>query len=1003
MDDRIFALPPDDCRGTDFWMLNDRLDDQELRRQLREMCRQGVRSIIVRTYIGLQSDYPGADWMQKMHVVVDEARQLGMTLFMQAGYMPEAVVNLPPEYSLGDVRAYPAGKGEGQLLDSHAGVDYCLVPSRIILDMLSKEAMDFYIRQSYADMWAEFRSEFGKTIISMWVDEPSYARVSLPWTKQLPDAFRELWGYDFPLGKLHLLYVDGDGDKALRHQFWRTVLHLIKTAYFQGVRDWCHANGLLFSGHLMAEDKMASQILATCFTMPLYKYFDIPGTDYLTADMNWRYGEIKPESGERANMWNYGKIITPLQCTSAAHQAGKEKILCEMYGVSTENLGLRDQKYMFDMFAAYGINHRSVHGIFYSLRGRGKRAYPPHVSDYQPYWPQYHHLTDTLARETWFVRQGKPQSFALLLHPMGSAFCEYHAKDMNGKQSNKEVQKRDAEFLELVDGLAALQLSFEMGDEDTISEEGSIAADGSFVLGQMKYSVVILPSLLTIQAGTVQLLNRFIAAGGHVYALGSRPALVDGQANATLADLERFEVVGDLRRLADILADAPQPYQYKSLDERTAVRILFRAEDENRLFFLANNDCREGRAGQLSVPGHCLARQYCPEDGSIRALACSYEGDSTQIPVALTAGGSLMISLVPGRQQAWPLTAACTKQISLRPSWNCRRRDPNALLLEMCRFACGDEPLSAKEYPILALQEILTARDYHGEIQLAYTFETRIDLSGIRLVLEAPEKQAIQLDGKPIANQADGIYLTSAFQTITLPQIAAGKHELTLRRWFEPLRKPMTAATSLFENLGGVELEQLLLIGDFTVTSFVEPGISGCVRVNPHFVLDREAATVGCEIVKDGYPFYAGCVSLTNEFVLGEADEKQQLRFSLDGIYASAAEVYINGIKAGDLNWEPYSVRVQGPLQAGINTIELRLFNSLRNLLGPWHRPAGEIGACWGGYSFPNLPWLGAVENGTVVSDWYEQRTPDRAGWTDSYLLLPLGFAGPHLDLITEG
>ena len=65
-------------------MLNDELEEGELRRQLRSMRDQGVASVIARTYIGLKSDYPGKDWMKKMHVVVDEAKKLGMTVFMQA-------------------------------------------------------------------------------------------------------------------------------------------------------------------------------------------------------------------------------------------------------------------------------------------------------------------------------------------------------------------------------------------------------------------------------------------------------------------------------------------------------------------------------------------------------------------------------------------------------------------------------------------------------------------------------------------------------------------------------------------------------------------------------------------------------------------------------------------------------------------------------------------------------------------------------------------------------
>ena len=373
-----FQSPAALCRGTDFWMLNDELNENELRRQMRAMHAQGVASLIARTYVGLRSDYPGPDWMRKMHVIVDEARALGMTIFLQAGYMPEAVLDLPEEYSLGDLHCRPAGQeGEGITLLSRGGLDYCVKPSKIVLDMLSPEASAFYVCQSYENMWREFRQDFGKTILSVWVDEPSYARVALPWTARLPEAYEALWGEPFPMEKVYLLFEDGEGDGLLRLRYWRTVLHLMKHSYFRAIQDWGKKNGVWISGHLMEEDSMERQIRATCFTMPMYQYFDIPGVDYLTTYMDWRYGRIKPENPMDPQRPLYAPCNTPLQCASAAHQRGQRLVLAEMYGVTTENLNFRDQKYIFDRFASMGVNHRSVHGLFYSLRGRGKRAIPP--------------------------------------------------------------------------------------------------------------------------------------------------------------------------------------------------------------------------------------------------------------------------------------------------------------------------------------------------------------------------------------------------------------------------------------------------------------------------------------------------------------------------------------------------------------------------------------------------------------------------------------------------
>ena len=62
-----FRQPAELYRGPDFWMLNDRLSEYGIRRQMREMKDKGVYSFIARTYIGLKSDYPGADFKAKMH------------------------------------------------------------------------------------------------------------------------------------------------------------------------------------------------------------------------------------------------------------------------------------------------------------------------------------------------------------------------------------------------------------------------------------------------------------------------------------------------------------------------------------------------------------------------------------------------------------------------------------------------------------------------------------------------------------------------------------------------------------------------------------------------------------------------------------------------------------------------------------------------------------------------------------------------------------------------
>ena len=172
--------------------------------------------------------------------------------------------------------------------------------------------------------------------------------------------------------------------------------------------------------------------------------------------------------------------------------------------------------------------------------------------------------------------------------------------------------------------------------------------------------------------------------------------------------------------------------------------------------------------------------------------------------------------------------------------------------------------------------------------------------------------------------------------------------------------------------------------------------VRGCVRFSDDFILTGEDSRCGEEVVCRGYPFYAGVMALETE-IEAPAGAKD-VRLTLDGLRAAAAEVLVNGEPRGELCWAPYEVPL-GELRPGKNVLTIRLFSTLRNLLGPWHRPVGEVGACWGGYAAPNRPWEGsyAHETGQVCPDWDTDRKPDKLGWTESYLSLPLGIAGAAL------
>ncbi|HHV97584.1 MAG TPA: hypothetical protein GXX37_14175 [Clostridiaceae bacterium] len=1010
-----FKHPASIHRGTELWMLNDQLEDDELKRQISEMKKQGFYSFIARTYVGLSSDYPGKDFMHKMRVIVDTAREYDMKVFLQAGYMPGGVLGLPDQYTHTAVRKVRSNEIEKEkllkeVLYKSEDTAYIVVKKIYFLDMLNPDAMKYYMKTSYEDMWSDFKDDFGKTIVSVWVDEPHFSPPDLPWTDRLPEVFQKTWGYNL-LENIHLLFEDVEQYRSVRYHYWRTILQLLKEAYFTEVSSWCRKNGLLFSGHLMGEDTLAAQIAFTGNAMPLYKYFDIPGIDFLTADLNWKHGQMMGKKGD-----NYRFFNTPLQCVSASHQAGKQEKLCEMYGVSSQNLTFKKQKYIFDHFASLGINHRCIHGIFYSLKGRRKRTYPPHISYYQPYWDSYHVLNDYQARVSWFISQGKPGADILYLHPIEAAYMEYKSIREDGVAGKDYYGDMDKDFNFMLRILIGMQANFELGDEDTIEEYGSVDESGRFVVGHMKYRVVIVPNLPVLRRKTVELLEKFSQMGGKLIIMGRLPEMVDGKPDGNVANrllnLKGTLYAHDYQELRQLLVnDKDKKYEYTG-EGSTSIQVNYREDGHDRYMFIFNSDEESPRDGRIKLKGNYEAYVLNPLDGTYQQVLVEQAEGNTYVNIYLAKGGSILLylkangaNLVNNINNKNKTIDRIGKNVSkyvieLGDGWKVSAENHNAFLLEYCSYKMRDgrfsEPLT-----ILGLQHLLTRENYKGELVIRFPFNVDVPPVNVMLALEDPEQQKLTLNGEYVnTNDIKGYFMDRSFKLVQLPNVfKKGENIVEVTRYFEPLEKPISSLSALFQKLKGVEMEAMYLVGDFGVYGSQEPTDTNCIRYNKAFTIGLPSETVESELTSSGYPFFAGTVILRKEVVLDYVPKDKKAYISIEKLDACLASVSINGQAAGSLYWDPLELEISNMLKVGSNQIEIKLTNTLRNLLGPYHRPVGEVGYCWSGYSSPDHPWLGEYSEETKehFPDWYFKRYPDTSAWTDSYLQVPFGIKGVRI------
>ncbi|HEX9659632.1 MAG TPA: glycosyl hydrolase [Rhodothermales bacterium] len=130
--------------------------------------------------------------------------------------------------------------------------------------------------------------EFGHGVPGFFTDEPAifYYHVGLdnyvvPWSKQMFKIFRDRRGYDL---RPHLpaLYADvGESTYRIRYDFWRTLTEQYADTYYKRIRDWCDENGVIFTGHLLFEEYL--RLSARC-EGNMFKYLQhmhLIGVDHL--------------------------------------------------------------------------------------------------------------------------------------------------------------------------------------------------------------------------------------------------------------------------------------------------------------------------------------------------------------------------------------------------------------------------------------------------------------------------------------------------------------------------------------------------------------------------------------------------------------------------------------------------------------------------------------------------------------------------------------------------
>ena len=226
-----------------------------------------------------------------------------------------------------------------------------------------------------------------------------------------------------------------------------------------------------------------------------YRHLDVMGVDHLY-----------PIIGSRDRPAEH---VAMKLASSAAHQFGSDRLLCESFGGIFMDATMQRMKWLTDWQYVLGVNLLNPHGFHYTLEGPRKRDWPPSMFYQFPWWHFYGEFSAYVARLSHLLTGGRHVAKVALLWPMNSMFGSYTPQARTPLANRTEF-----DFNALTDTLLRIHHDFDYLDESVLAE--AVIGDGTIRVRDEVYELLILPPMTHLTLPTVARLEQFVASGGKV-------------------------------------------------------------------------------------------------------------------------------------------------------------------------------------------------------------------------------------------------------------------------------------------------------------------------------------------------------------------------------------------------------------------------------------------------------------------------------------------------------
>jgi len=973
-----FKNPPTEFRGVPFWSINDLLEEEKIRKEVRLLREAGYGGGFFHAREGLVTPFLSEEWFSSFGAAVDEAKKNNMyiwiydELWWPSGFAGGIVTFKDKDYRakslvmVTDTRSY---SGDDVIATFECDLDKNGIPvsyrkvknvvsnsKKLYLtflkytapigeiwyngscyaDLLNSKAVKYFLEVAYEPYVKRFNEDIGKTIPGVFTDEPNFSAsrpskprilpprgpriptFSVPWSNELPVKFKELNGYDL-VDKLPELFFDVGNFRKTRYDFWKTVTLLFIESFSKQIYDWCSKNNLKFTGHYLCEDDLLSQMLCIGAAMPHYEFQHVPGIDHL-------------------GMQIWHGLLTAKQVSSVSNQLGKTRVLCEAYGTTGNYPTFEDRKWIGDWLLVMGINLLNHHLVPYSMRGRRKRDYGLNFHWGQPWWKYNKLIEDHFSRISYVLSQGKRVVKVLVIHPIGSAWALYSPLNDVG------VRALDLQFRNLLNSLLKLHVDFDLGDE-IIMQKYAKVENSKLKVGNMCYDLVIVPPSITLSSFTLDLLKKLHENGGKVVFVRPIPTLIDGKENEELKGfIEKCTVIPDnsITSVSKAVEGLEKDVVIEGDENGNLLYHLRKLEDGSLVLFIFNSSRESKVDAKVGILGSYSINLLNSITGEVNEFEGYEESNRTWFNYTFYPVSSLLLLLSPGKPKAKKEVYRLSSTIELNSGWKIRRTNDNVLVLDYCYYKVENN--WSELLPLWKARREIVSKGIGITFTLKFEFESDLELKdrNVKLALETPEIFKIRINGKEVNWRDEGYWIDESIRTMRISEyLRKGNNEIELegKVGMEP------------------ELENVFILGNF--------GVKQAPKGKSKIVEELEPNKIS-NLTDELYPFYVGSFEVTNEFTYRKKPgEKVFIR--LEGLKAALAVVYVNEIEVGKVFAQPYSIEVTEFLKEGENKVKIELVGTLRNAFGPLHYEGGDPG------------WIGP------------EQFEDERHWTDNYVLKPLG------------